>query len=352
MQSKRFVKLFSNCIIVSGASRGLLCDLQLEKSYQIPKELVDLSKYFDGCSIDEIKNKYDEKSQGVIDEYIEFLIQNNFAFYLTDEERNLFPALSMQWDYPAKISNAIIDLDVSSSYDVHDIFKQLEELGCRDIQLRICYPMTLDSLAEILAGLDQLILKSVQVFIPSNSEVSNSEYAQFVLKYVRVTAFYIYAADNDELLTEDLTPGLIVAKIKDNLQFPLCCGVVDKAFFATNTQLFTESMHYNTCLNRKLSIDSKGMIKNCPSANLSFGNVTTTRLGDALLDARFSQLWKIKKDEIKVCQDCEFRYICTDCRMYLTDPADEFSKPLKCSYDPYTGQWLGKEPEKQLTPTI
>lgn len=40
-----------------------------------------------------------------------------------------------------------------------------------------------------------------------------------------------------------------------------------------------------------------------------------------------------------VCKDCEFRYICTDCRAYVEDPDDILSKPLKCGYNPYTGEW-------------
>ena len=47
----------------------------------------------------------------------------------------------------------------------------------------------------------------------------------------------------------------------------------------------------------------------------------------------------IQKDQIAVCKDCEFRYICTDCRAYKEDPEDDYSKPLKCGYDPYTGVW-------------
>ena len=34
----------------------------------------------------------------------------------------------------------------------------------------------------------------------------------------------------------------------------------------------------------------------------------------------------MKKDSIKVCRDCEFRYICTDCRVYIEKEDDiEFS---------------------------
>lgn len=41
----------------------------------------------------------------------------------------------------------------------------------------------------------------------------------------------------------------------------------------------------------------------------------------------------------KTCMHCEFRHICTDCRAYLDDPEDRYSKPLKCSYDPFTTKW-------------
>ncbi len=39
------------------------------------------------------------------------------------------------------------------------------------------------------------------------------------------------------------------------------------------------------------------------------------------------------------CDDCKFSYICTDCRAYLENPEDMYSKPLKCGYNPYTNEW-------------
>jgi radical SAM protein with 4Fe4S-binding SPASM domain len=53
----------------------------------------------------------------------------------------------------------------------------------------------------------------------------------------------------------------------------------------------------------------------------------------------FKKYWSITKDQINVCKDCEFRYICTDCRAYTTNIDNDYSKPLKCSYDPYKGKW-------------
>lgn len=58
---------------------------------------------------------------------------------------------------------------------------------------------------------------------------------------------------------------------------------------------------------------------------------------------------QITKDKITGCKDCEFRYICTDCRAYIEEPEDIYSKPLKCGYDPNTGEWedWSKNPLKE-----
>ena len=60
------------------------------------------------------------------------------------------------------------------------------------------------------------------------------------------------------------------------------------------------------------------------------------KLDDVCKMDEFRMLWNINKDKIDVCKDCEFRYICTDCRAYIKDKRDIYSKPLKCNYDPYT----------------
>lgn len=81
----------------------------------------------------------------------------------------------------------------------------------------------------------------------------------------------------------------------------------------------------------------------------SFGNIKDTTLKEVLKNQYLKKYWNIKKDNITVCKDCEFRHICTDCRAYLENPDDEYSKPLKCGYDPYTNEWSewSKNPAKQ-----
>ena len=45
-----------------------------------------------------------------------------------------------------------------------------------------------------------------------------------------------------------------------------------------------------------------------------------------------------------VCQDCEYRYVCFDCRPlsegYAKGQSDYLHAPYpRCSYNPYTGEW-------------
>lgn len=124
-------------------------------------------------------------------------------------------------------------------------------------------------------------------------------------------------------------------KIKDNSH----CGSINQKYFKVNLDVVSESMTSNTCLNKKISVDIKGNIKNCPSMTKSYGNIETNSIISVLDNSEFKNLWNVRKDDIKTCQRCEFRYICTDYRAYVEDPEDILSKPLKCGYTPYTGEW-------------
>ena len=92
-------------------------------------------------------------------------------------------------------------------------------------------------------------------------------------------------------------------------------------------------------MNRKIAIDVKGEIKNCPSIPKSYGNVKNTSLLQVASEKDFQQLWQVKKDNIAVCKDCEFRHVCTDCRAF-TEDGELYGKPSKCNYDPYTATWV------------
>lgn len=76
----------------------------------------------------------------------------------------------------------------------------------------------------------------------------------------------------------------------------------------------------------------------------TFGNIKDTTLEEALRQKDFKRYWNLTKDHIEVCKDCEFRYICIDCRAFteqtnFDENRLDVSKPLKCGYNPYTAEW-------------
>jgi SPASM domain peptide maturase of grasp-with-spasm system len=117
------------------------------------------------------------------------------------------------------------------------------------------------------------------------------------------------------------------------------CGKIDATQFVINMKLFMESQSYNTCLNRKISIDQEGNVKNCPSMSANFGHINNVKLKQVIDNDDFTKYWHITKNQIDGCKSCEFRHICTDCRAYVENIEDMYSKPLKCGYNVETGEW-------------
>ena len=80
----------------------------------------------------------------------------------------------------------------------------------------------------------------------------------------------------------------------------------------------------------KVAISHLGEIKNCLYLKENFGNYKYVSIAEAIETNEFQRLWHVSKNNIKVCQSCEYRYACMDCRAFVEDSNDPFSKPLKC----------------------
>ncbi len=82
----------------------------------------------------------------------------------------------------------------------------------------------------------------------------------------------------------------------------MSCGNIHKENFNGSLLFFTEAQHHNTCLNRKISIDTEGNIKNCPSMKESYGNIRDTTLMEALEKPGFKEYRNINKDQLRGVQ--------------------------------------------------
>ncbi len=340
--SQKYFNLFSNCIIADGINRSLIMDLQRNKSYPIPNSMLNVINFL------KIKNTYEStilnfgiENKYIIDEYIDFLIANELGFFLDEDEFSLFLDLDKTIKFPAHVTNIVIELSEFTIQFYDRIIKSIDDIIVQNIQLISYETIKFNELSKLLEKLKKCELKSVELVLKYSQELIDS-INQFDDVINDVTSIIFHSVPKE--INNDLdfiTFEIIYTNEKiDGFKY---CGVVKMEDFNVNQKKVLESISHNSCLNKKLSIDKDGNIKNCPSMPQSFGNIKDTTLEEALSHKDFKKYWNVNKDMIAVCKDCEFRHICTDCRAY-TERTDfegdiDLSKPLKCGYNPYTNYW-------------
>jgi SPASM domain peptide maturase of grasp-with-spasm system len=339
MKSENYL-LCANVIPVKGFNRSIVCDLTRSSYHMIPNALCVILKDKTVKSFEQVLNKYSDgtiESIETIREYFDFLISRDFIFYSNFPD--YFPNLELEWDFPAEVSNAVLDIKEFDLENTVSLFHQLETLGCNNVQLRFIQHYSLDVLTFLFSKMSHSIIDNIEVIMPYFNDNETKKWKNFVKQELRLHFVQFYNAPNYETLLESKDGRGSVVTIKDRFISHKNCGVISPFYFVTNIYAFTEAQQHNTCLNRKISIDTEGYIRNCPSMPEHYGNIKDTTLQEAMQHPDFKKYWFINKDQISVCKDCEFRYICTDCRAYRENPEDLYSKPLKCGYNPYTCEW-------------
>ena len=327
--------LYACCIPVKGFTNSIICDVQRGSFKFIPSSLFELLQDSKGKTLKTIFSEYSREEHETLYEYYDFLIENEFGFLTAQPE--LFPSITLNYETPFLISNAIIDCNCTSSHDFSAIFGQLNYLGCKSVQLRFFDTETIDSLQNTIR-LASGFTFSIELLIKYDTSFQQ-EYLDLLQQNERVSSITVHTADRDEILVRgDHGVGelLFVKQVIDSAQH---CGQISPFLFSVNIETFTEAQAFNSCLNKKISIDVDGYIRNCPSMKSNYGHTNDTLLSTVILNDQFTACWTIPKDEIESCRDCEFRYICTDCRAFTGNPSNPYSKPSKCNYDPYKGVW-------------
>jgi SPASM domain peptide maturase of grasp-with-spasm system len=335
-----YFHLHSNIIITTGKKRSLISDLFNQNSLLIPNSLARFIKTSEKKSKVDILNLFGVENSETVNEYINWLEKRLFIEWFEQKETiSLFPKLDTQWNIPFVLGNMIIDVN-QKTHDWELIIKQINHLKIPVLQLRFYSLINYKELDSILLHTKYCSLKGIEIILPFNKEFTEDVIESFLAENIRIFQIVFFNSIKNyanENLSKKLTCNIVYNS--NNLLSIHNCGVINENYFTTNIDLFNEGLAHNSCLNRKISIDANGEIKNCPSMSKSFGNIKDTTLEEALNKSGFKKYWNITKSQISICKECEFRNVCTDCRAYLQDPNDIYSKPLKCGYDPYTCEW-------------
>ncbi|MFL0063913.1 grasp-with-spasm system SPASM domain peptide maturase [Tenacibaculum maritimum] len=345
--NKERLHLFSSIKMTKGIVKSVMIDLEQNDFHIVPNDLIDFIIKNKGKLKKEIFSSYPTKEHETIEEYLSFLLKENLIFF-SELESIYFPDISDDWDSYSEISNSIIDIYSNKNTDKLDYIKSiLTKLNCQNIEIRFFYKPTLNLLNRILTTFKDSIIRSISLTMPLIKDHVLLE--ELLVKYKRIMDINLYGEEKFEFETK--SPIFFFRSKKPTMS----CGVITGQGFAMNINSFTESRQFNSCLNRKLSINIEtGYIKNCPSLPKTYGNIFKDDISTIISSKEFQKLWKVTKKEVSICDVCEFRDICTDCRGFTEMPLDGYKhgKPLKCGYDPYLGEWSNWEDNFQKISTF
>jgi len=81
----------------------------------------------------------------------------------------------------------------------------------------------------------------------------------------------------------------------------------------TSIEEYLHKRMYNPCLYGTIALQGDGMITSCPRMKeLVMGSASN--LSNTLRTSNYKKFWKLSKDKIDICNTCQFRYACNDCR--------------------------------------
>jgi SPASM domain peptide maturase of grasp-with-spasm system len=341
MKNSNYFVLYACCIPVKGASRGVIYDLQRHGYEYIPLVLYDLILECRQAPLAVVEKRYTPADWSGAVSFINYLVEADYGF-ITDSPAE-FPDMSMQWHFPGPLINSIIEYDCSKpAFDLQDVIKQLLDMHCHDIQLRLFGDCSSEFVNKVIDAVQQSTLYTLDLLVPWSRSFDTAALFTRMLSEHRLIPVTLYNCrdagvaslvnDTDVFLktrvnitAEQFRPGSIDEKPRPEL-------------FVINTEFFTEAQQHNTGLNRKICIDVKGYIKNHHLHKTGFGHVSENRLEDVLALPAFQQKWYYSNDQVEKCRNCEYRYMCMDTADIVIRQG-KACKKTDCGYDPHTQQW-------------
>lgn len=297
----RYYRLYPDCILVRGHVRSAIYDLTRNEIHFIPNSFACL---FDGDMINF------EESKVETSEIIRYLAENELGEFGLDPH---IKPISEECESPSLISNAIIEInEYSNRVKIGETAEKLAEVGCEAIFLSFIGETTVDRIMEIALNFISLSFKSIDIGIGYYDGIDKDLWS-IVSKLPLCSKIIVYNSPftNMAMTYEDVAVKYLEKEIYCNQQYQQ----FDYSKYAVaSLPFYNEALRYNTCLYKKIFIDSSGGIRNCPRAINLFGNIFyESSLLEIVKSDAFQKDWRLSNDLIQKCSDCELRYACQHC---------------------------------------
>lgn len=342
-----YLYLYSDIIVTKGVTESLLCDLTRKSLYPVPNSFVNFLAILKEKTVGDIIRLFDQNiGSNIVISYFEFLLTNDMVFPVANKDNfessikykeRLWETLNSSYN---QIDAVIIDINRESMFNIVRLFKQIANLGYTKLLLRFTCEndfVFLNILTEIES---QFTLNRIDIYLPYGMYI---RFKQKIIDNPRIFNVLVYDSPSSVVKIErfkvhNLRKFLFFTEKKTLT--PNDCGNISFGSTAMirSTKFVLRNLYVNSCLYKKIAISENGMVKNCPSMNFDFGYVDDVELENVVNDPDFQRVWFVNKDKINICCQCQYRYLCFDCRAY-TIGNDYYGKPSKCTFSPQKNIW-------------
>lgn len=317
----------------------------------VSKDCQKIDGYLRSCIYDLTREDYFlfAKTENVFlldEEYINFLKEEEVIIEVPTTIKDRFKEIDFHFESYNQI------MCCYTEYTEVKQFKLLTKMLCRNFAIRLqSFKANKIFLTELFNWLEHSIINSIEVHITDNSidsndlnEIANNYSSSF-------SKFFVYSNNSHlfEAFFVTNKTSSILTNGYDRFRNPLS----QSENFFINIPIFSESRDHNPYFNGKIYIDCKGLIKNAPETELSFGNInnieSVQQLKEIVSLPEFQKYWRITKEKIDVCRDCEFRRMCINDKLPKQRTDGSWFHTSECDYNPYIARWKREDGYVPLT---
>jgi len=240
MRSKKeFLMLFCECIPVKGFNRSIIYDLNRNDYDFIPNELVSFIEYAKGKELHEIYNFYGSENKIFVKEYLHFLENKEYIFWIDEDEIEFFPSLENTWHYPSIISNCVIEVDPHFLDLLDAILLQLKAVQCHYVTLRFVNKSSINIIKTIIEKFEGSNIKTIQLILIDDT-YKNYEIAESIMSFDK-RIIEIYIIESTFNFEKIFGKRRISFSKVSNFQFNNSLQQISTVNFRVNIYLFFES---------------------------------------------------------------------------------------------------------------
>lgn len=325
--------------MVHGFSRSCIYDLERNNYELIPSNLAKALEENNGKKLRTLLDKNPKEDRFY---WISFLLEKEFILLFDSQDLTKFftPMGMDNWDNPYDFTSIVVQttngqLPSFNSAFSHVLIRSLKIVSLSDVNLT--------SLEQLLEQIDHSTISGVQIVTQFSDKENLQYFKNLATQNPRVDHIILHTAPYDEKsVTGDWNMGDVFCT---RLPAKFEGEIKSEATFSINGQLYLESKAKNSFYYKKVFVDHLGHLRHHPNSSETFGNTSSIAPEElknlANLDS-FTTNWNTSKDQIDVCDDCEFRHMCVSSQIprQRHDGTTYFEK--ECRYNPYLNKWKGQ----------